>query len=207
MQGNITKSIFNLINKIYDERQVLEEICLIFSAEMDCFVYILDKSGNPLFKEEIMTNSTSTHSSYEIFEQLTYGIESIGFVTIKRQSCPFNDFEEQAFYAFASVISLLMRFFNEQNKENIERVKSAVSSLSYSELTAALNVFEVLDYKSGHFIAGAISKEAGVSKSAIVNCLKKLESAGLIEVRSLGVKGTHVRILNEALIIEFGKLK
>ena len=208
MQGDITKNVFNLINKIYDERQMLEEICLVFSAEMGCLVSVLDKVGNPLFNSEnIMTCSDTAHNTYELFEKLTYGVENIGSVTVKRKHCLFNDLEERAFYAFASTVSLLMRFFNEQDKENTKRVKAAMGSLSYSELTAALHVFEALNSKSGHFVAGAISKETGISKSAIVNCLKKLESAGLIEVRSLGVKGTHVRVLNETLVIEFGKLK
>ena len=205
MQGNIAKNIFNLINKIYNDRQILEEICLVFSAEMNCYVVVQDKTGKFLFKGDI--TSKSEGALHELFARLTYGVDTIGSVAAKRQSSSFNSFEEQAFYAFASIISLLLRSFDEQDKENIERVKAAVGSLSYSELTAALHVFEALDGKSGYFIAGGISKEKGVSKSAIVNCLKKLESAGLIEVRSLGVKGTHVRLLNEVLVAELEKLK
>ena len=207
MQNMTVKNIFNLINKIYNERQILEEICLVFSVEMNCYVAVQDKSGKFLFKNDDASPKFETEdATYELFAELTYGVENIGSVTVKRQGSLFNDFEEQAFYAFASVISLLLRSFDDRDKENIERVKSAMGSLSYSELTAAIHVFEALEGKSGYFIAGGISKDKGISKSAIVNCLKKLESAGLIEVRSLGVKGTHVRVLNETLAVELEKL-
>ncbi|WP_284199231.1 hypothetical protein [Alicyclobacillus sacchari] len=36
-----------------------------------------------------------------------------------------------------------------------------------------------------------------MTRSVIVNSIRKLESAGTIESRSLGMKGTHLRILNQ----------
>ncbi|HBM75829.1 MAG TPA: GTP-sensing pleiotropic transcriptional regulator CodY, partial [Clostridiaceae bacterium] len=41
----------------------------------------------------------------------------------------------------------------------------------------------------------------------IVNALRKLESAGVIESRSLGMKGTHIKILNDKLLEELKKSK
>ena len=41
----------------------------------------------------------------------------------------------------------------------------------------------------------------------IVNALRKLESAGVIESRSSGMKGTYIKILNELIITELEKLK
>ena len=37
----------------------------------------------------------------------------------------------------------------------------------------------------------------------IVNALKKMESAGLLETKSYGVKGTHIKILNDIVYTEF----
>jgi transcriptional pleiotropic repressor len=135
------------------------------------------------------------------------GADTIGSATIKRADLPFNDLELQAFYFFISVISLLVKFIDEKNMGNTERVKAAIGALSYSELVAALHVIEKINGQSGNFVSSHISAEKNISKSAIVNSLKKLESAGLIEVRSLGVKGTFVHFLNEALAVELKKLK
>ncbi len=38
--------------------------------------------------------------------------------------------------------------------------------------------------------------QAGITRSVIVNALRKLASANVIESRSLGMKGTYLRILN-----------
>ena len=43
--------------------------------------------------------------------------------------------------------------------------------------------------------------------SVIVNALRKFESAGVIESRSLGMKGTHIKILNDKLIPELKKVR
>ncbi|MDX5324286.1 MAG: GTP-sensing pleiotropic transcriptional regulator CodY, partial [Exiguobacterium sp.] len=47
----------------------------------------------------------------------------------------------------------------------------------------------------------------GITRSVIVNALRKLESAGVIESRSLGMKGTYIKILNDNFLFELQKLK
>ena len=57
----------------------------------------------------------------------------------------------------------------------------------------------------GLLVASKIADRAGITRSVIVNALRKLESAGVIETRSLGMKGTYIKILNDRLISEFLK--
>ena len=38
----------------------------------------------------------------------------------------------------------------------------------------------------------------------IVNAMRKFESAGLIETKSLGMKGTYIKVKNEFLLEEIG---
>ncbi|EFR90969.1 GTP-sensing transcriptional pleiotropic repressor CodY, partial [Listeria innocua FSL S4-378] len=45
------------------------------------------------------------------------------------------------------------------------------------------------------------------TRSVIVNALRKLESAGVIDSRSLGMKGTFIRVLNDKFLVELEKLK
>ena len=47
----------------------------------------------------------------------------------------------------------------------------------------------------------------GITRSVIVNALRKLESAGVVEARSLGMKGTYIRILNDYLLEELEKIQ
>jgi len=54
--------------------------------------------------------------------------------------------------------------------------------------------------------AGKIAKELNISRSVITSTLRKLESSGLLEARSLGMKGTYVRIKDQILIDELRKL-
>ncbi len=56
-------------------------------------------------------------------------------------------------------------------------------------------------------VASKIADRVGITRSVIVNALRKFESAGVIESRSLGMKGTHIRILNPNLLEELQKLK
>ena len=56
-------------------------------------------------------------------------------------------------------------------------------------------------------IASKIADKVGITRSVIVNALRKLESAGIIESRSLGMKGTYIKVLNVYLLEELCKYK
>ncbi|TJY43196.1 GTP-sensing pleiotropic transcriptional regulator CodY [Cohnella pontilimi] len=86
-------------------------------------------------------------------------------------------------------------------------VSVAVHSLSYSELEAADQIFEQLEGKEGLLVASKIADRAGITRSVIVNALRKLEGAGVVETRSLGMKGTYIRILNPQLLYELEQRK
>ena len=47
----------------------------------------------------------------------------------------------------------------------------------------------------------------GITRSVIVNALRKFESAGVIESRSSGMKGTYIKVLNDVVFDEIAKLK
>ncbi len=86
-------------------------------------------------------------------------------------------------------------------------VQMAISSLSYSELEAIEHIFEELNGHEGLLVASKIADRVGITRSVIVNALRKLESAGVIESRSLGMKGTYIKVLNNKFLIELDKLK
>lgn len=86
-------------------------------------------------------------------------------------------------------------------------VQMAISSLSYSELEAIEHIFEELDGREGLLVASKIADRVGITRSVIVNALRKLESAGVIESRSLGMKGTYIKVLNDKFLAELERLK
>ena len=86
-------------------------------------------------------------------------------------------------------------------------VQMALGTLSYSELEAVEHIFKELEGSEGLLIASKIADKVGITRSVIVNALRKFESAGVIESRSLGMKGTHIKILNDKLMDELKKLK
>lgn len=82
----------------------------------------------------------------------------------------------------------------------------ALETLSYSELDAVTKIFAELDGKEGLLVASKIADKSGITRSVIVNALRKLESAGVIESRSLGMKGTRIKITNDFLRSEIEKV-
>jgi transcriptional pleiotropic repressor len=84
-------------------------------------------------------------------------------------------------------------------------VQIAIGTLSYSEQEAIEHIFEELNGKEALLVASKIADRVGITRSVIVNALRKFESAGVIETKSLGMKGTYIRILNDNLVEELNK--
>lgn len=104
----------------------------------------------------------------------------------------------------------MMRSVNEESAEEsrkVQIVKSAISTLSFSELEAITHIFEELDGQEGILVASKIADRVGITRSVIVNALRKFESAGVIESRSSGMKGTYIKVLNDVVFHELEKLK
>ena len=86
-------------------------------------------------------------------------------------------------------------------------VQMAINSLSYSEHEAIEHIFKELDGNEGLLVASKIADRVGITRSVIVNALRKLESAGVIESRSLGMKGTYIKVLNSKFLEELENQK
>ena len=87
----------------------------------------------------------------------------------------------------------------EETSRNRLSVQLAIRALSYSELESMKHIIAELHGMEGVAIASKVADRVGVTRSVIVNALRKLESAGLIESRSLGMKGTYIKVLSPIL--------
>jgi len=104
----------------------------------------------------------------------------------------------------------MMRSVNEENAEEnrkIAIVKSAISTLSFSELEAIIHIFDELNGNEGVLVASKIADRVGITRSVIVNALRKFESAGVIESRSSGMKGTYIKVINDVVFAELEEVK
>lgn len=113
-------------------------------------------------------------------------------------------------YATTVVGLEMMRSVNEESAEEnrkIHIVKSAISTLSYSELEAILHIFDELGGSEGILVASKIADRVGITRSVIVNALRKFESAGVIESRSSGMKGTYIKVVNNMIFEELEEIR
>ena len=96
----------------------------------------------------------------------------------------------------STVVGLQLLNLQTENLEETIRKQTAINM--------AINILNELDGLEGRLTASVIADRIGITRSVIVNALRKLESAGIIESRSLGMKGTYLKVLNEGI---YDKLK
>mgnify|MGYP002509684352 FL=1 len=99
----------------------------------------------------------------------------------------------------------MLRSVNEENAAFVRKkqiVKSAIKTLSTSELEAIKHIFKELDGVEGILVASKIADKVGITRSVIVNALRKFESAGVIESKSSGMKGTYIKVVNDVVLQE-----
>lgn len=104
----------------------------------------------------------------------------------------------------------MLRAVTEESAEEAHKisvVKSAIRTLSYTEMHAIIHIFEELNGTEGILVASKIADNAGITRSVVVNALRKFESAGVIESRSSGMKGTYIKVLNDAIYGEIDNMK
>ncbi|MBQ4403818.1 MAG: GTP-sensing pleiotropic transcriptional regulator CodY [Selenomonadaceae bacterium] len=140
-----------------------------------------------------------------------YGVGSrIATLIIARQEGSFTDDDLLLAEYGATVVGMeILRDRSEKIELEARKkatVQIALATLSYSEAEAAINILGELDGNEGLLVASKIADRVGITRSVIVNALRKFESAGVIESKSLGMKGTYIKIKNEYLMDEVQKL-
>ena len=137
--------------------------------------------------------------------------ERLGTLFIYKTDAPY-DIDDIILCEYGTtVVGLgMLRAVNEENAEESRKlavVKSAIGTLSFSEMQAIIHIFDELDGMEGVLVASKIADRVGITRSVIVNALRKFESAGVIESRSSGMKGTYIKVTNDVVFNEIKKLK
>ena len=135
--------------------------------------------------------------------------ERIGTLIVAKYDGDFTDDDLLLAEYGATVVGMEMLRDRTQHIEVEARKKAtvqiALATLSYSETQAAIHIFRAMKGAEDLIVASKIADEAKITRSVIVNALRKFESAGLIASKSLGMKGTHIKVLNEYLMDEVEK--
>ena len=155
--------------------------------------------------------STDISKYVAIINPIDIAGERLGTVFCYRNAEPF-DIEDIIVSEYGTtVVGLeMMRSVDEENAEEARKkqvVKSAFSTLSFSELEAIIHIFDELSGREGILVASKIADRVGITRSVIVNALRKFESAGIIESRSSGMKGTYIKVLNDYIFEELDDIK
>ncbi|KNZ70892.1 GTP-sensing pleiotropic transcriptional repressor CodY [Thermincola ferriacetica] len=163
-------------------------------------VCVFDDAQECVFTEKVMT-----------IVPVVGGGERLGTLLLAKSDENFTDEDLVLAEYGATVVGMeILRIKAERVEEEARKkaaVQIALGTLSYSELEAIEHIFDELEGDEGLLVASKIADRVGITRSVIVNALRKFESAGVIESKSLGMKGTYIRILNERLLDELQKLK
>ncbi len=174
---------------------------------------ITESSANLTGKKilALFENEQKTSHKYLTVLPIFGNSRRLGSVILSRAKDKFTDEDLILSEISATVVGMEIMRAKAQQKEVDERklsiVNMAIDTLSYSELEAIQHIFSELKGNEGILVASRIADRAGITRSVIVNALRKFESAGVIETRSLGMKGTRIKVLNDKLKYQLKNVK
>lgn len=151
--------------------------------------YVFSPEENEVFKKKNIT-----------IVPIIGGGTRLGTLVLARLHKEFSDDDLILSEYGATVVGMeIIRAEQEEIHEKARQramVMMALESLSFSEQEAIQHIFKELEGSEGLLVASKIADRVGITRSVIVNAIRKLESAGVIESRSLGMKGTYIKVLN-----------
>lgn len=158
-------------------------------------------------KEEMLGElATAFADRFVTIVPIVGGGERLGTIVLSRRHQRFGEDELILSECGATLVGMEILRERAEAREvetrNRAVVTVAIQSLSFSEFEAVEHVLEALGGEEGLLVASQIADRVGITRSVIANALRKLESAGVIDTRSLGMKGTYIRILNPLLMSE-----
>lgn len=153
-----------------------------------------------------LLGARSSEAQLNTVVPINSGGERMGTLLLERSAEPFLDEDLILAESGATVVGMEILRAKAEKIELEARSKAAVQvavgTLSFSEMEAIQHIFDELEGQEGLLVASKIADRVGITRSVIVNALRKFESAGVIEARSLGMKGTHIKVLNDHLLEE-----
>ena len=197
-----------MLDKVVEARQFPENY-------VEWLAKVVETTANVILKEHMCAFSQGTECLFgdkrtNIIPVYGNG-ERLGTLITGKFDIEYNDDDLLLAEYAATIVGIEMLRDRTGKIEELARKKAtvqvALGTLSYSELEAMTHILNELGTSEGLLVASKIADRVGITRSVIVNALRKFESAGVIESKSLGMKGTYIRILNDLLVDELKKIK
>ncbi|UXR72461.1 MULTISPECIES: GTP-sensing pleiotropic transcriptional regulator CodY [unclassified Staphylococcus] len=184
-------------------------------AYTEKLMHVYETTSNIDIEDPLSVFPLESRSLFEDSETTIFPIigggERLGTLVLGRLSEPFeeNDLVLGEYAATVIGMEILREKHSEIEAEARDKaaISMAINSLSYSEKEAIDHIFEELGGTEGLLIASKVADRVGITRSVIVNALRKLESAGVIESRSLGMKGTFIKVKKQAFLEELERVE
>jgi transcriptional pleiotropic repressor len=143
-----------------------------------------------------------------VYIPINGGGERLGTLILARFGHPFDTRDLVLGEYLSTVVGLEIlyaraRQIEQRSRENLI-VQMALRALSYSEVESVKHIVREIGGAEGVVVASKVADRTGITRSVIVNAFKKLESAGIIESRSLGMKGTYIKVLSSLFMEQIG---
>ena len=215
-----TRKINQLLHNNNTSKVVFNDICNVLTSILNSNVLVISRKGKVLgvglcdgVEEigELIVDKVGGFIDPMLNERIDIAGERLGTVFMYKYESQY-DIDDIILSEYGTtVVGLeMMRSVNEENAEEnrkVQIVKSAISTLSFSEMEAIVHIFDELNGAEGILVASKIADRVGITRSVIVNALRKFESAGVIESRSSGMKGTYIKVLNDVVFDELNEIK
>lgn len=125
----------------------------------------------------------------------------LGAILIAKLYEPLSDVDILVAEHAASLTGIELRFEETvaevTNKNDKNKARIAYEALSKSEKKAAQGIFEAMaGEREMRLTTSEIADQIGITRSIVVNSLQKLVTASVISQQSMGMKGTHIKVLN-----------
>ena len=220
-----TRKINKLLHNNNSQKVVFNDICKVLTEVMNSNVLVISKKGKILGKNEadhievlhqLISGNVKDYVDFSLNERLLTILstnENVSLSTLGFES------DVDDYYAIiapilaeygTTVVGLeMLRSVSEEVEQERRKkgiVDSAISTLSFTEHKAVIHILEELEGNEGVLVASKIADRFGITRSVVVNALRKLESAGVVETRSSGMKGTYIKVVNDFIFDEITKL-
>ncbi len=195
-EGELLEGIPAKIGDYFD-RKLNERLLNILSTKENVNLEILGLTGNTI------------HELSALITPISISGDRLGTLFLYRNTGAYHIDDIILSEYGTTVVGLeMMRSVKEETETRKRRKKvfdDAITTLSPLEIRAMMCLFRELGGLQGTVVTSKVAKEVGITRTVIVNALRKLESAGLIKTKSSGMKGTHIEVLDDIVYREFSR--
>lgn len=146
-----------------------------------------------------------------VVNPLFYGGKRVGTLIYTKDTASYDELD----IALAELIAMLAAqalyndIINQEKKiwRQKTEIKQAAQSLSYTENRAAEAIIRAALSEDGAINVSKIAAQENITRSVVAGAIRKLESAGVIKVRSLGMKGSYISVINPYALEGFEREK